>query len=142
MSNFWNTWMTIWCWGVILFGAVLAGGAFPASDGIVRTLYSILGGAPATPAGFDAPGLRFSVGLMGAVTIGWGATILNLLPAIHQAGAPAWRGLTLALSIWFVIDGVISVATGYALNNLPNTALAILYFIPVLTTGVLKRNAG
>jgi hypothetical protein len=75
---------------------------------------------------------------MGAVTIGWGATILNLLPAIHQAGAPAWRGLTLALAIWFVIDGVISAATGYALNNLLNTALAILYFIPVLITGVLR----
>ncbi|HAY07101.1 MAG TPA: hypothetical protein PKV67_08235 [Hyphomonas sp.] len=142
MSNFWKTWMQIWCWGVILFGAVLAGGAFPATDAAVRTLYSILGGAPATPEMFDAPGMRFSVGLMGAVTLGWGATILGLLPAIHQAGAPAWRGLTLALAIWFVIDGAISVATGYGLNNLPNTALAALYFIPVLTTGVLKRSAG
>ncbi|MFN7178423.1 hypothetical protein [Hyphomonas sp.] len=142
MSKFWKTWMTVWCWGVILFGAVLAGGAFPATDGIVRALYAILGGAPATPEMFDAPGMRFSVGLMGAVTIGWGATILNLLPAIHQAGAAAWRGLTLALALWFVIDGVISAATGYALNNLPNTALAVLYFIPVLTTGVLKRSAG
>ena len=138
MSSFWKTWLALWCWGVILFGAAIAGGAFPATDGIVRTLYGILG---STPAAFDAPGMRFSVGLMGAVTIGWGATILSLLPAIHQAGAPAWRGLTLALAIWFVIDGVISVATGYALNNLPNTALAVLYFIPVLTTGVLKRSA-
>lgn len=136
MSNFWKKWMVLWCWGVIGFGAVLAGGAFPATDGVARTIYGILG---STPAMFDAPGMRFSVGLMGAVTIGWGASILNLLPAIHQAGAPAWRGLTLALAVWFAIDGVISAATGYGLNNVSNTALVILYLIPVLQTGVLKR---
>ena len=139
MSNFWKTWMQVWCWGVILFGVVLAGAAFPATDGIVRTLYSILGGAPATPEMFDAPGMRFSVGLMGAVTLGWGATILNLLPAIHQAGAPAWRGLTLALAIWFVIDGVISVAALRA-QQLAEHGTGDPLLHPVLTTGVLKRS--
>lgn len=139
MSKFWKSWMIAWCWGVILFGAILAGGAMPATDGIVRMLYAILGGTPAPQEMFDAQGMRFSVGLMGAVTIGWGATILGLLPAIHRAGASAWRGLTLGLTVWFVIDGIISAATGYALNNLPNAALMILYFIPVLSTGALKQ---
>lgn len=140
MSNFWKTWMSVWCWGVILFGVVLAAGGLPATDGVVRTLYGILSSHPLPDNFLDAPGLRFSVALMGAVTIGWGLTILFLLPAIHAAGASAWRGLTAALVIWFVIDGLLSAATGFALNNLPNTALAIAYLAPVLASGALKSN--
>ena len=141
MTGLWKTWITIWCWGVVVFGAVLAAGGLPATDGIVRLLYGILSSQP-LPADFlDAPGLRFSVALMGAVTLGWGLTILFLLPAVHAAGAPAWRGLTAALVIWFVIDGALSAATGFALNTLPNTALAIAYLVPLLASGVLKARA-
>jgi len=141
MNAFWKTWITLWCWGVILFGALLAAGGLPATDGIVRTLYGILSSAP-LPADFlDAPGMRFSVALMGAVTMGWGFTILFLLPAIHAAGARAWRGLTAAMVIWFVIDGALSAATGFALNNLPNAALAIAYLVPLFASGALKSKA-
>jgi hypothetical protein len=138
MTGLWKTWINFWCWGVVLFGAVLAAGAFPATEGFVTWVYGLLGSAPLPPGFLDAPGMRFSVALMGAVTIGWGLTILFLLPAIHAAGAPAWRGLTAALVIWFVIDGALSASTGFALNNVPNTALAIAYLVPVLASGVLK----
>jgi len=40
--------------------------------------------------------------------------------------------------IWFVIDGALSAATGFVLNNVPNTALAIAYIVPLLASGVLK----
>ncbi|WP_213269572.1 hypothetical protein [Hyphomonas sp.] len=130
--------MTLWCWAVILFGIILAAGGLPEADGAVGFLYGLLGNLGADGLRLDAPGLRFSVALMGAVTIGWGLTILFLLPAIHAAGAPAWRGLTAALVIWYVIDGVLSVATGFALNILPNTALAIAYLVPVLASGALR----
>ena len=138
MTGLWKTWINLWCWGVILFGAVLAAGAFPATDGFAAWVYGLLASEP-VPAGFmEAPGLRFSVALMGAVTIGWGLTILLLLPAIRNAGAPAWRALTAALVAWFVIDGLLSAATGFALNILPNTTLAIAYLIPVFASGALK----
>ena len=123
---------------MILFGAILAAGGLPATDGAVAFLFGLLGNLGADALQLDAPGLRFSVALMGAVTIGWGLTILFLLPAIHAAGAPAWRGLTAALLIWYVIDGVLSAATGFALNILPNTALAIAYLVPVLASGALR----
>ncbi|MFN3911495.1 hypothetical protein [Hyphomonas sp.] len=138
MTGLWKIWITLWCWGVILFGAVLAAAGLPATDGVTKLLYNLLSSAP-LPEGFlDAPGMRFSVALMGAVTLGWGFTVLFLLPAIHAAGAPAWRGLTGALAIWFVVDGLLSAATGFALNNLPNAALAAAYLVPVLASGVLK----
>lgn len=138
MTGLWKTWITFWCWGVILFGLVLALGGLPATDGIVRALYPLLSSAPLPDGFLDAPGMRFSIALMGAVTMGWGLTILFLLPAIQAAGAPAWRGLTAALVIWFVIDGALSAATGFALNNLPNTALAVAYLVPLMASGVLK----
>lgn len=138
MSGLWKSWITLWCWAVILFGVVLAGGAFAATDGLVRTLYSILGALSPDALQMDAPGMRFSIGLMGAVTIGWGLTILLLLPAIHAAGAAGWRGLTGALVAWYVIDGALSAATGFALNIVPNTGLAIAYLIPVLASGALR----
>lgn len=138
MQGLWKTWMILWCWAVILFGIILAAGGLPETDGAVAFLYGLLGNLGADGLRLDAPGLRFSVALMGAVTIGWGLTILFLLPAIHAAGAPAWRGLTAALVIWYVIDGVLSAATGFALNILPNTALAIAYLVPVLASGALR----
>jgi len=141
MQGLWKTWMTLWCWAVILFGIILAAGGLPAADGPVALLYGLLGNLGADALQLDTPGFRFSVALMGAVTIGWGLTILFLLPAIHAAGAPAWRGLTAALVIWYVIDGALSAATGFALNILPNTALAIAYLVPVLASGAL-RSAG
>lgn len=130
--------MVAWCGGVILFGAVLAGGGLPATDGAVHFLYNLLGGLAPGALNLDAPGMRFSVALMGAVTLGWGLTILLLLPVIHAAGAQAWRGLTLALAVWYVIDGALSVATGFALNIVPNTALAVTYLVPVLASGALR----
>ena len=138
MTGLWKTWITIWCWGVILFGALLAGAAFPATDAGVRLLYGLLASGPLPDDFLAAPGIRFSIALMGAVSIGWGCTMLFLLPAIHAAGAPAWRGLTAALAVWFVIDGLLSAATGFPLNNLSNLALAIGYAIPLLASGALK----
>ncbi len=138
MAGLWKNWITVWCLGVIVFGAVLAAGGLPATDGVARALFGLLGGAPADTALFEPPGLRFSVALMGAVTLGWGFTILFLLPAIHAAGAPAWKGLTAAILIWFVIDSALSVATGFALNAASNTGLLIAYLIPVLASGALK----
>jgi hypothetical protein len=141
MAGLWKTWIVFWCWGVILFGAVLATAGWHAIDGIARLAFSVIGGAEAGPNYFEPPGMRFSVALMGAVTLGWGFTILFLLPAIHAAGAPAWRGLVAAMLIWFVIDSAFSVSTGFAMNAVSNTALMIGLLVPLLASGALKSGA-
>jgi hypothetical protein len=138
MSGLWKTWITLWCWGVILFGAVLATAGLPATEAMAGLAFSVIGGADVGPDYFEAPGMRFSVALMGAVTLGWGFTILFLLPAIHAAGAPAWRGLVAAMMIWFVIDSAFSVMTGFAMNAVSNTVLLILLLVPLLASGALK----
>ncbi len=55
-----------------------------------------------------------------------------------------WGDLSLAniltgtVLVWYVIDGAISLATGFALNAVSNTALLTLYLFPVLRSGVLR----
>lgn len=138
MSAFWRSWMTVWCCAVVVFGVVLLGAAFEATSGPARMLFAILDG-PGEP-GFDAH-LRFSVGLMGAVTLGWGLTLFATVNAAHdlaERAAPVWRMLTASVIAWYVIDCTISIATGFALNAASNTLLMLGYLAPVLMTGVLR----
>ena len=66
MSRFWRTWMIGGCWAVGLFGVILAASAFEATAGPTRLLFSLLNDRVA----FDsAPHLRFSLAVLGAVTI-------------------------------------------------------------------------
>lgn len=140
MTGIWKAWMTIWAVGVVVFGGLLAAGACPGIDKPAHVLLTLFGNLPEGGAILSDRAMRFAVGLMGAVTIGWGLTILFLLPSVAAAGATAWRALTLALIVWYVIDGAISIATGFGANAVSNTALAIAYSIPVLASGVLRTS--
>jgi len=140
MTGIWKNWMTVWAWGVVAFGALLMTGAFPGVDGLVRDVLVLFGNLPDGGTILEDRAMRFAVGLMGAVTMGWGLTIAFLLPAISAAGPSGWRALTLALAIWYVVDGLISVTTGFAANAVSNTALAIAYVIPVLGSGALRTS--
>lgn len=122
--------MTLWCAAVMLFGLVLAGGAFEATSAGVNALFAILDG-PGTIA--YEPVLRFALALMGAVTLGWGATVLAVvrgtanLPA--QQAAPLWRAITMALLAWYVIDSGLSIATGFWRNAVSNTVIIGWYLL-------------
>lgn len=138
MPAFWRGWLNVWGWVVIVFGLVLAGGGLDPTDGPVEILYGILGSGAA----FDwTPHLRFSVALMGAVTMGWGLTFLATFMAAHRLGdqaAPVWRLATGGVLVWFVVDSALSVATGFWLNAVSNTGLLIGYLVPLLATGALR----
>ncbi|MFM9865433.1 MAG: hypothetical protein ACKVRO_17720 [Micropepsaceae bacterium] len=141
MSPFWRTWLIVWAASVIVFGFVIAGGAFDATSGPISLIYESLKG-PA-PFVFDAP-TRFSQGVLGAVTIGWGLTVLLLLPAaidLGKKGRPFWIAIAAGLAAWYVIDSALSIATGFGLNVIANTALAVGFLIPMLATGMLKKAA-
>lgn len=141
MTPFWRIWLIVWALGVIAFGAVLAGGAFEATEGPVRLVYQYLQGPGALT--LDQT-MRFTVGVMGAVSIGWGVTVLLVMLAAMPLGdnaRPIWVGITVGLGTWFVIDSFLSVATGFGLNVVPNVALLGGYLIAMLATGKLKKSA-
>lgn len=138
MSLFWRTWLTIWCLSVLLFGVVLAGGAFEATSAPVLKLLTLLQGGGEIA--LDKT-LRFSLAVMGCVSIGWGATMLSIMQTAYRLGETAhlfWRGLTVGVAIWFVTDSALSAATGFALNIIPNSILMASYLVGVTASGALK----
>lgn len=141
MHGFWKNWMTVWCWGVLAFGVVLALAATPATDGPARAVLALLGGGPAGAALLDQQAMRFGLGIQGALSIGWALTLLAARDAADVAGAPVWRGITVGVCAWYAIDSTISVITGFPLNAVSNTLLIATYLAPVLGSGVLQKGA-
>ena len=141
MTGIWQKLMKGWCWVIILFGAVLMGGAFASADGPSQYLLAILGGRD--PA-MDAP-LRFAVGLMGAVTFGWGLTALAVTSISHLLDASGarllWRRVTAAIMVWYLVDSVISLATGFGLNAISNTLLMGAFLVIARGSGVLSTHS-
>jgi hypothetical protein len=80
-------WMTGWCGAVGLFGVLLVGGGFELTSGPVRVLFDVLNG----PGELDLnPYLRFSLAILGAVTIGWSLTLMAVIQAADHC---IYRGL-------------------------------------------------
>ncbi|MBU4433402.1 MAG: hypothetical protein KKC14_03195 [Alphaproteobacteria bacterium] len=139
MSGFWRGWFAIWCVSIGLFGAVLSGGAFEATSTPVRLLLAGLRGPAEAP--LD-PTLRFSLAVMGAVSIGWAVTLFLVIRAaiaLEARGRPLWTAMTVGLVSWFVIDSTLSVATGFGLNVVPNSVLLIFYGFGLIGSGCLRR---
>jgi hypothetical protein len=141
MSGFWRNWFNGFCLALLVFGIVLAGGAFAATTGPIRLLLVVLGQSDDI---VFQPALRFSLGVLGAVTIGWAISFYTTIQAaidLEQRGRPLWRGMVAAALGWFVIDNILSVATGFALNIIPNTLLLAQLLIGIRGSGVLKPPA-
>jgi hypothetical protein len=137
MHGVWKSWMTIWCVATLALGVALAAMAFPQTDALGRAYYLLAAGGDADAITFDAPGARFSIAVLGAVTIGWGITILALIREAAPGG-PGWRGLTAAIVGWYAIDSALSVATGFPVNALLNTGFLASFLVPVIGSGVLS----
>ena len=78
MSGFWRKWLTVWCWAVGVFGAVLVCGGLETTSGPARLFFGILNGP--MPLDLNAQ-MRFSLAVMGAVTIGWSITLAAVIQA-------------------------------------------------------------
>ncbi|GGB73311.1 hypothetical protein [Blastomonas aquatica] len=130
MNSKWQAQMQIWCGAVMIFGLVLIGGAFEVTSAGVSGLFAILAGPG--PITWD-PAFRFSLALMGAVTLGWGATVLAVVRGTSEVpdaqSLALWRGITVALLLWYIVDSGLSIATGFWRNVLPNTVLIGWYLL-------------
>lgn len=136
MTAFWRNWLTLWCIGAGLFGLILYGAAFAATTGPTALFMNLIGGE--WPADAGAP-LRFAFGLMGALTIGWMITLYALCRTAWSLDAatarPLWRGAAVGIAAWYVLDGYVSIATGFPLNVASNTVLALALGWPILKQG-------
>ena len=138
MTPFWKNWLTAWRLAVLAFGIVLAAAAIPALDGPARWFYDLVHWPVDGRSSFDE-NVRFTCGILGAVTIGWALTIFAAIEAAEKLGAPVWRALTRAILVWYALDSAISIATGAPVNAISNTVLLATYLAPVLASKVLAR---
>lgn len=134
-----QNWLSAWAIGVTVFGLILTGGAFAATDGLTSALFTLFGNP--LPANIDAHH-RFAIGLMGAVTMGWGLTYYGAFKALFAldpaTAAPIWRYLLAISMLWYVVDSGISIATGFWMNAVSNTIVITLFLIPLLKSGAMK----
>ncbi|MFN5271301.1 MAG: hypothetical protein ACK5DN_14230, partial [Hyphomonadaceae bacterium] len=78
--------------------------------------------------------------ILGAVMMGWSLTLLTLVQtAVTQPHLSLWRPMTGSILVWWVVDSSISVGLNTPGNAISNTGFLLLYLIPVLASGVLKR---
>ena len=143
MTRFWRNWLAVWSIGIGLFGLVLYGATFPATTGPAAAIFALFGNPlPEQPDRY----LRFAIGLMGAVTAGWAVTIYAAFRAAWAleggAAGAVWRLITGGLIAWYVIDSAASIATGFWLNAVSNTAVLIGYLVPIAASGVLGQQTG
>jgi hypothetical protein len=132
-------WMTGWCGAVGLFGIILVGGGFEVTSGPVRILFDFLN----APGELDLnPYMRFSLAILGAVTIGWSLALMAVIQATNQlekqVSKSIWIGITASIVIWYVIDSTLSIATGFWLNAVSNTIFSAAFLIPVIRSDVLR----
>ena len=139
MSKVWQNWFSAWAIFVALFGLVLAGGAFAATDSLTAALFALFSNP--LPADIDAHH-RFAIGLMGAVTMGWGLTYFGAFKALYvldsATAAPIWRYFLGISLVWYVVDSGISIATGFWINAVSNTIVIVLFLIPLVKSGAMR----
>ncbi len=140
MTGFWRKAMMAWAVSVVLVGIVFLGAGFSQTDAATRFAFAVMSGAePAM-----TPALRVAAGVMGAVTFGWGLTILAAASVSHLMAPEVcrllWRRISWAMAGWFVVDGAISLATGFGLNVASNLALTAAFLAIVMGAGVFARD--
>lgn len=136
MSKFWTAWLNIWCLAIIGFGGVLAASGIEGLEGPTKALLTLQ--TPGNPVAFTDTE-RFAFGLMGAVTFGWGLTLLYFFRAAQSShlGDKMYRQAFVILIIWNALDGYISYVTGFRLNIASNIVLSLGLIIPLYMTGKL-----
>jgi hypothetical protein len=130
---FWSRWLQVCSVLVFLFGS-----AFMVLAGAVQVLFETLYFEPVTEATLDADAAAYSAfmqGVMGAVMVGWSVLLFYVSRGGFRRGEPeAWKMLAVSLGVWFVVDTLFSLWSGYWQNAILNTTLLILFGIPLVAT--------
>jgi hypothetical protein len=136
-------WMRGWCGALILFGIILMGAAFEVTSGPIRSLFDLFDFLRGSGELDLNSYMRFSLAILGAVTIGWSLTFMMVIQAANQlenrVSRPIWMGMTVSVITWYLIDSILSVTTGFWPNAVSSTILMATFLIPVIRSGVLRN---
>ncbi|MEN8040132.1 MAG: hypothetical protein ABFR95_01390 [Actinomycetota bacterium] len=131
MTDFWRRWLTVASAATEATGLLLVLAALVGPPAVLFDFLYYPGEADVV----SADTLAFTLGVTGAVTAGWGATMAFAFHRSDNALAlSVSRALVPGLAIWFVLDGVVSVSTGATLNLIGNTVLLSLFIPPLVAS--------
>ena len=133
MHTFWTRWLTVAAAIVLLFGLALIVAAEPMRR-VFEEVYYVqqtgwrLGSAAASYT-------LFMQGVLGATMMGWATLMLFVARGPFKNGDPdAWNMMAASLGVWYVADTVFSLVVGYWQNVILNSALGLLFLIPLVAT--------
>lgn len=134
VNRFWWFWLLSAVSWVILFGLALV--FFPAQ---MERFFNWMLFASQTAVPIQEPPavdyLRFVYGVLGAVMVGWGVSMVWVLIGPYGRGERAgWLALATPLAIWYVIDSSLSVTQGFWQNAVLNSLFAALFALPLAAT--------
>jgi hypothetical protein len=134
LNLFWWRWLLVANAGVFLFGL-----AFILLPDVMYNFFDLVlfwDGTPKISFTADTTSfLKFAYGVLGAVMIGWAISLYYILLVPFRRGEwEAWLGVTLSMTVWYVVDSIWSVATGFYENALLNTGFFVLFIIPLAAT--------
>jgi tetrahydromethanopterin S-methyltransferase subunit D len=124
----WHRWLLLAASIVVGAGAVLVALALV---GVPPELMEVLY-LPGEPDVASADTISFTVGVTGAVMVGWGASMLYIYldPAMLDRPRVA-RAFLLATMAWFVLDTLMSIALGAVINVVGNCLFLGLLLPPL-----------
>lgn len=86
---------------------------------------------PAAPRGY----IQFANGIIGAVMAGWMIAIIMLARGPFAAGQRhGWNSIALPLAGWYLFDTSFSAAHGVWGNVLLNSAVAVMFGVPLIAS--------
>jgi hypothetical protein len=132
--SFWQRWLVVAAIVVAAFGLALA--VVPALGGWLFgwLLYGSAGALEGLGQAADGY-IRLVHGVLGAVMFGWAIALLMVVLGPFGKGSPwAWSTIALSLGAWFVPDTIVSLASGHWPNAVLNTALVLMFGVPLAAT--------
>jgi len=134
--GWWDAWLTLVAVCVAAAGFLLA--AFPASGPVDALVNRYVDPAfwPNAPVPPEAAAYRAWVfGVTGSVMGGWGLLMVAVLRGPFRRREPwAWPALAVPLICWYLTDTTVSVLRGAMANAVLNTALLLLFAVPLAAT--------
>ena len=143
MTVFWQNWLRVVSLILVAYGVMMALVVLPPMQDLLRWMIDLV----LEPSAAAGPALSermiFLTGIAGAMLMGWG--LLTYFVATHGLNSGAnWAGraIVTSLTVWFVVDNIVSFEVGAYVNIASNTVFAVLFALPFIAGAAGLAEAG
>ena len=142
MTLFWQNWLRVVSLILVAYGVMMALVVLPPMQDLLRWMIDLVLEPSAAADAALSERTIFLTGIAGAMLMGWG--LLTYFVATHglNSGADwAGRAIVTSLTVWFVVDNIVSFEVGAYVNIASNTLFALLFALPFVAGGLATTEA-